>query len=134
VCAYFTTFASEMSLSKLSFHFSLAFSERPMWYPPPLIRNYTTTVTNSEVIGDSKVATIVASVSFALLVLLLVLGVYGGMRYRRLRTFLSKDEIKEFLNGLPQQADTLEGNISFPLSLQFRVDYELSFLDISIGI
>jgi len=108
-----------------------------MWYPPPLIKNYTTTVTNSELIGDSKVATIVASVSFALLVLLLLLGLYGGMRYRRLRTFLSKDEIKEFLNGLPQQADTLsaqEGNISFPLSLQFKLDYELSFLDISIGI
>jgi len=97
-----------------------------MWYPDPIKPNFTP--------ENLKIATTVASVSFAVLLIMFVMGGYLLHRYQRLMAFLSENEVQEFFEGRSESNAVTGGDYATEIeNSQFNREFELSKSDVCIG-
>jgi len=103
-----------------------------MWYPTAPTQNYTESIVINE---DPKVATVVGSVSCAVLLVMVAIGTFLIRRYRQLRAFLSKDEVYEFFKGRvkPIIVKTDADYVTVIGHSEFNREFELSKSQFCIG-
>jgi len=103
---------------------------RDTWHPPPQKEAAAENVSH-----NYQLVAIISSVSFFLLLTMAISGSYLFVRYKRLRRFLTSDEIKEFLNGRPghenaSRSSQTQCSADF---LKFDPNYDLPMSELSIG-